>query len=235
MQVNTSRSDLVRNISIIEFLFIIVLLVLANFSYQVEQTNKKENKIILLVREIKEYTEKIKDLRKEIRDLKEENRLLNIALNRNDPDRVTIKKLNERLKELKDELSLRDERIASLERIEEKYQKLTGNDKPNCEIARKHDLTRILKITVKTGNLYDIKKKWPDSLDSEFDKVDGLTDILGENISKEKLQKSGRKVYDWTETQSCRFRVKKDTTLVREQPTIYTESLTDVIDEIFYQ
>ena len=233
MQVNTSRSDLVRNISIIEFLFIIVLLVLANFSYQVEQTNKKENKIILLVREIKELKDKIQDLRDENAKLKKEIRIL--ELERNDPDRVTIKKLKKRLKELKDELSLRDERIASLERIEEKYQKLPGNDKPNCEIARKHDLTRILKITVKTGNLYDIKKKWPDSLDSEFDKVDGLTDILGENISKEKLQKSGRKVYDWTETLSCRFRVKKDTTLVREQPTIYTESLTDVIDEIFYQ
>ena len=63
-----------------------------------------------------------------------------------------------RLKELNDELSLRDERIASLERIEEKYQKLTGNDKPNCEIARKNNLTRILKITVKTRNLYNIEK-----------------------------------------------------------------------------
>lgn len=233
MQVNTSRSDLVRNISIIEFLFIIVLLVLANFSYQVEQTNKKENKIILLVREIKELKDKIQDLRDENAKLKKEIRIL--ELERNDPDRVTIKKLKKRLKELEDELSLRDDRIASLEKIEEKYQKLRGNDKPNCTIASENKLPRILKITVKTGNLYDIKKKWPDSLDSEFDKVDGLTDILGENISKEKLQKSGRKVFDWTETQSCRFRVKKDTTLVREQPTIYTETLTDVIDEIFYQ
>ena len=66
MQFNTSRSDVVRNISIIEFLFVIVLLVLAHFSYQVEQTNKKENKITLLLLELKDLKEDIKKLKKKI-------------------------------------------------------------------------------------------------------------------------------------------------------------------------
>ena len=113
--------------------------------------------------------------------------------------------------------------------------KLKGIDKPNCDIAKNNGIKRILKITVKTGNLYDIKKKWPDSLDSEFDKVDGLTDILGENIPVKKLKVSGGKVYNWTKTQNCRFRIKKDITQVGQQPTEYTKILTDVIDNIFYQ
>ena len=224
MEINSSRSDLVRNISIIEFLFIIVLIVLANFTLQVEETDKKERRVLELLEQNNELLREIKQLRRENRELKNELEYLKKTI----PNREKLEIL------AKENFRLKEE-IKELEGFKEELVKLKGIDKPNCDIAKNNGIKRILKITVKTGNLYNIEKKWPDFLDSEFDKVDGLTDILGENISKEKLQKSGRKVFDWTETQSCRFRVKKDTTLVREQPTIYTETLTDVIDEIFYQ
>ena len=224
MEINSSRSDLVRNISIIEFLFIIVLIVLANFTLQVEETDKKERRVLELLEQNNELLREIKQLRRENRELKNELEYLKKTI----PNREKLEIL------AKENFRLKEE-IKELEGFKEELVKLKGIDKPNCDIAKNNGIKRILKITVKTGNLYNIEKKWPDFLDSEFDKVDGLTDILGENISKEKLQKSGRKVFDWTETQSCRFRVKKDTTLVREQPTIYTETLTDVIDDIFYQ
>ena len=71
MQTSNVRSDLIRNISIIEFLFIVVLLVLANFSRQLEETNKKERDIILLVEQNNKLIQEIKELRKENKELKE--------------------------------------------------------------------------------------------------------------------------------------------------------------------
>ena len=62
MQTSNARSDLIRNISIIEFLFIVVLLVLANFSRQLEETNKKERDIILLVEQNNKLIQEIKEL-----------------------------------------------------------------------------------------------------------------------------------------------------------------------------
>jgi Fimbrial assembly protein (PilN). len=96
MQFNSSRSDVVRNISIIEFLFVIVLLVLAHFSYQVEQTNQKENKITLLVLEIKDLKEDIKKLQDKNSELQQIIKELRLKIN--DPETLKIFDRNEELK-----------------------------------------------------------------------------------------------------------------------------------------
>ena len=70
MQTSNVRSDLIRNISIIEFLFIVVLLVLANFSRQLEETNKKESQIILLIEQNNKLIKEITELRRENRELR---------------------------------------------------------------------------------------------------------------------------------------------------------------------
>ena len=81
MEINSSRSDLVRNISIIEFLFIIVLIVLANFTLQVEETDKKERRVLELLKQNNELLREIKQLRRENRELKNELEYLNCSLN----------------------------------------------------------------------------------------------------------------------------------------------------------
>ncbi len=237
MQFNTSRSDLVRNISIIEFLFVIVLLVLAHFSYQVEQTNKKENKIIKLVLEIK-------DLKKDIKKLQDKNselqkKIKELRLKINDPKTLKIfdrnEELEKKISELEAKLKARDEKIASLEKIEDKYEKLKGIDKPNCDIASKNGLTRIVKITLKKGEVFDIEKLWPSNLDSEFNLVPGLNELIGTNISLEQVKKVQFKLGKWPEYKDCRFRMRKDKTQVQELQTKYTDKLEKVIDNMFYQ
>lgn len=234
MQFNTTRSDLVRNISIIEFLFVIVLLVLAHFSYQVEQTNKKENKITLLVLEIKDLKEDIKKLKEKNLKLLQKIKILELQIN--DPKKLEIFKRNEELEAM---LKARDEKIASLEKIEDKYEKLDeklkGIDKPNCDIASNNGLTRIVKITLKKGEVFDIKKLWPSNLDSEFNLVPGLYELIGTNISLEQVKKVQFKLGKWPEYKDCRFRMRKDTTQVQELPTKYTDKLEKVIDNMFYQ
>ena len=237
MQFNTSRSDLVRNISIIEFLFVIVLLVLAHFSYQVEQKNKKENKITLLVLEIKDLKEDIKKLKEKNLKLLQKIKILELQIN--DPKKLEIFKRNEilenKINELEAKLKDRDEKIASLEKIEDKYEKLKGIDKPNCQIARKNGLTRIVKITLKKGEVFDIEKLWPSKLDSEFNLVPGLSELIGTNISLEQVKKVQFELGKWPEYKDCRFRMRKDTTQVQELPTKYTDKLEKVIDNMFYQ
>ena len=237
MQFNTSRSDLVRNISIIEFLFVIVLLVLAHFSYQVEQTNKKENKITLLVLEIKDLKEDIKKLKEKNLKLLQKIKILELQIN--DPKKLEIFKRNEELEkkisELEAKLKARDEKIASLEKIEDKYEKLKGIDKPNCDIASKNGLTRIVKITLKKGEVFDIEKLWPSNLDSEFNLVPGLNELIGTNISLEQVKKVQFKLGKWPEYKDCRFRMRKDKTQVQELQTKYTDKLEKVIDNMFYQ
>ena len=72
MQTTNVRSDLIRNISIIEFLFIVVLLVLANFSRQLEETNKKASEIIVLMEERNKLKDENKKLRSKIKDLNDQ-------------------------------------------------------------------------------------------------------------------------------------------------------------------
>ena len=232
MQFNTSRSDLVRNISIIEFLFVIVLLVLAHFSYQVEQTNKKENKITSLVLEIKDLKEDIEKLKEKNSKLLIKIKRLELELEKNDPKKLEIFKRNEELEAM---LKARDEKIASLEKIEDKYEKLKGIDKPNCQIASKNGLTRIVKITLKKGEVFDIEKLWPSNLDSEFNLVPGLNELIGTNISLEQVKKVQFKLGKWPEYKDCRFRMRKDKTQVQELQTKYTDKLEKVIDNMFYQ
>lgn len=239
MQFNTSRSDVVRNISIIEFLFVIVLLVLAHFSYQVEQTNKKENKITLLVLEIKDLKEDIKKLQDKNSELLKKIKRLELELEKNDPKKLEIFKRNEilenKINELEAKLKTRDKKIASLEKIEDKYEKLKGIDKPNCQIASNNGLTRILKITLKKGEVFDIEKLWPSNLDSEFNLVPGLNELIGRNISLEQVKKVQFKLGKWPEYKDCRFRMRKDKTQVQELQTKYTDKLEKVIDNMFYQ
>ena len=232
MQFNTSRSDVVRNISIIEFLFVIVLLVLAHFSYQVEQTNKKENKITSLVLEIKDLKEDIEKLKEKNSKLLIKIKRLELELEKNDPKKLEIFKRNEELEAM---LKARDEKIASLEKIEDKYEKLKGIDKPNCQIASKNGLTRIVKITLKKGEVFDIEKLWPSKLDSEFNLVPGLNELIGRNISLEQVKKVQFKLGKWPEYKDCRFRMRKDKTQVQELQTKYTDKLEKVIDNMFYQ
>ena len=237
MQFNTSRSDLVRNISIIEFLFVIVLLVLAHFSYQVEQTNQKENKITLLILEIKDLKEDIKKLKEKNLKLLQKIKILELQIN--DPKKLEIFKRNEilenKINELEAELKARDEKITSLEKIEDKYEKLKGIDKPNCDIAKDNDLLRIVKITLKKGEVFDIEKLWPSELDSEFNMVPGLNELIGTNISLEQVKKVQFKLGKWPEYKDCRFRMRKDKTQVQELQTKYTDKLEKVIDNMFYQ
>jgi len=230
MQFNTSRSDVVRNISIIEFLFVIVLLVLAHFSYQVEQTNKKENKITLLLLELKDLKEDIKKLKEKNLKLLQKIKILELQIN--DPKKLEIFKRNEELEAM---LKARDEKIARLKEIEEKYEKLRGRDKPNCQIARKNGLTRIVKITLKKGEVFDIEKLWPSNLDSEFNLVPGLNELIGTNVSLKQVKKVQFKLGKWPEYKDCRFRMSKDRSRVLELPTEYTVKLEKVIDNMFYQ
>ncbi len=237
MQFNTSRSDVVRNISIIEFLFVIVLLVLAHFSYQVEQTNQKENKITLLILEIKDLKEDIKKLKEKNLKLLQKIKILELQIN--DPKKLEIFKRNEilenKINELEAELKARDEKITSLEKIEDKYEKLKGIDKPNCDIAKDNDLLRIVKITLKKGEVFDIEKLWPSELDSEFNMVPGLNELIGTNISLEQVKKVQFKLGKWPEYKDCRFRMRKDKTQVQDLKTGYTDKLEKVIDNMFYQ
>ena len=237
MQFNTSRSDVVRNISIIEFLFVIVLLVLAHFSYQVEQTNKKENKITKLVLEIKDLKEDIEKLKEKNSKLLQKIKILELQIN--DPKKLEIFKRNEilenKINELEAKLKDRDEKIASLEKIEDKYEKLKGIDKPNCDIAKDNDLFRIVKITLKKGEVFDIEKLWPSKLDSEFNLVPGLNELIGTNISLEQVKKVQFKLGKWPEYKDCRFRMRKDKTQVQDLKTGYTDKLEKVIDNMFYQ
>lgn len=237
MQFNTSRSDVVRNISIIEFLFVIVLLVLAHFSYQVEQTNQKENKITLLILEIKDLKEDIKKLKEKNLKLLQKIKILELQIN--DPKKLEIFKRNEilenKINELEAELKARDEKITSLEKIEDKYEKLKGIDKPNCDIAKDNDLFRIVKITLKKGEVFDIEKLWPSELDSEFNMVPGLNELIGTNISLEQVKKVQFKLGKWPEYKDCRFRMRKDKTQVQDLKTGYTDKLEKVIDNMFYQ
>ena len=233
MQFNLSRSDVVRNISIVEFLFVIVLLVLAHFTYQVEQTNKKENKITKLVLVIKDLENDIKKLQDKIADLQKQ--IIKLRLTK-DQETLKIfdrnKDLKIQLNELEAKLKDRDEKIASLQKIEDKYK---GIDKPNCQIASKNGLTRIVKIILKKGEVFDIEKKWPSKLDSEFNLVPGLSELIGTNISLEQVKKVQSKLGKWPEYKDCRFRMRKDKTQVQELPTKYTDKLEKVIDSMFYQ
>ena len=93
-----------------------------------------------------------------------------------------------KISELEAKLKSRDEKIASLEKIEDKYEKLKGIDKPNCDIAKDNDLFE-LKITLKKGEVFDIEKLWPSKLDSEFNLVPGLNELIGTNISLEQVKR----------------------------------------------
>ena len=229
MQTSNARSDLIRNISIIEFLFIVVLLVLANFSRQLEETNKKERDIILLVEQNNKLIQEIKELRKENKELKDELDYYK-KLSR---DKLDVAKENFALKKQVKELK---EQVSELKEIEEKYKKLKGIDKPNCEIARTNDLGRILKITPRINKTFDIEKLWPDKLDSQFKKIPGLNELIGNGIPLKKVKQLGYKLGQWPEYKKCRFRMDKVlTTKFKTFSLGETEEITDVIDNIFYQ
>ena len=224
MEINSSRSDLVRNISIIEFLFIIVLIVLANFTLQVEETDKKERRVLELLEQNNELLKEIKQLRRENRELKNELEYLKKTI----PNREKLEIL------AKENFRLKEE-IKELEGFKEELVKLKGIDKPNCDIAKNNSIKRILKITFKADNVYDIEKRWKDSLNDEFSKVTGLNELIRKNIPINDVKKFGNQVYQWTETQNCRFRVLKDETQVSDLPTKYSNKLERVIDRFFYQ
>lgn len=224
MEINSSRSDLVRNISIIEFLFIIVLIVLANFTLQVEETDKKERRVLELIEQNNKFKEEISSLKKEIKKLKSKLEYYE-----------KIVKEKEKLEILADENFRLKEQIRELEGYKEEIIKLKGIDKPNCKIAESNGITRIVTITLKADNVYDIEKRWKDSLNDEFSKVTGLNELIRKNIPINDVKKFGNQVYQWTETQNCRFRVFKDESQVSELPTKYSNKLERVIDRFFYQ
>ena len=229
MQTSNARSDLIRNISIIEFLFIVVLLVLANFSRQLEETNKKERDIILLVAQNNKLIQEIKELRKENKELKDALEVYKKIKN----DKLII--ANENI-ELKKQLKELKEQVSELKEIEEKYKKLKGIDKPNCEIARTNDLGRILKITPRINKTFDIEKLWPDKLDSQFKKIPGLNELIGNGIPLKKVKQLGYKLNQWPEYKKCRFRMDKVLTPKFKTFSLgETKEITDVIDNIFYQ
>ncbi len=225
MQASNVRSDLIRNISIIEFLFIVVLLVLANFSRQLEETNKKESQIILLIEQNNKLIKEIKELRRENRELKNELEYLKRQI----PDK-------DRLEILAKENFALKEQINELRKIEEKYKKLKGLDKPNCTIAEKNKLRRILKITPRINKTFDIEKLWPDKLDSQFKKIPGLEELIGNGIPLKKVKQLGYKLNQWPEYKKCRFRMDKVLTPKFKTFSLgETKEITDVIDNIFYQ
>tara|TARA_B100000963_G_scaffold353864_1_gene369310 strand:- start:1209 stop:1898 length:690 start_codon:yes stop_codon:yes gene_type:complete len=229
MQTSNARSDLIRNISIIEFLFIVVLLVLANFSRQLEETNKKERDIILLIEQNNKLEKERDKLREKNKELEAELEVYRQIKN----DKLII--ANENI-ELKKQLKELKKQVTELKEIEEKYNKLRGNDKPNCDIARKNNLTRILKITPRINKTFDIEKLWPDKLDSQFKKIPGLNELIGNGIPVKKVRQLGYKLSQWPEYNKCRFRMDKVLTesfkglRLRE-----TRKLTTIIDNIFYQ
>lgn len=226
MQTSNVRSDLIRNISIIEFLFIVVLLVLANFSRQLEETNKKESQIILLIEQNNKLIKEITELRRENRELKNELEYLKRQI----PDKDRLELL------AKENFALK-EQINELRKIEEKYKKLKGLDKPNCEIARTlPNSGRILKITPRINRTFDIEKLWPDKLDSQFKKIPGLNELIGNGMPLKKVKQLGNKLYQWPEYKKCRFRM--DRVLTPKFKTFSlgeTKEITDVIDRIFYR
>ena len=224
MQTSNVRSDLIRNISIIEFLFIVVLLVLANFSRQLEETNKKESQIILLIDQNNKLIKEITELRRENRELKNELEYLKRQI----PDKDRLELL------AKENFALK-EQINELRKIEEKYNKLKGLDKPNCDIAEKNDLFRILKITPRINGTFDIEKLWPDKLDSQFKKIPGLNELIGNGIPA-KVRQLGNKLNQWPEYKKCRFRMNKVLTKsFQDLPLRETRKITNIIDNIFYQ
>ena len=225
MQTSNVRSDLIRNISIIEFLFIVVLLVLANFSRQLEETNKKESQIILLIEQNNKLIKEITELRRENRELKNELEYLKRQI----PDKDRLELL------AKENFALK-EQINELRKIEEKYNKLKGLDKPNCDIAEKNDLFRILKITPRINGTFDIEKLWPDKLDSQFKKIPGLNELIGNGIPAKKVRQLGNKLNQWPEYKKCRFRMNKVLTPKFKTFSLgETKEITDVIDRIFYR
>ena len=229
MQTSNARSDLIRNISIIEFLFIVVLLVLANFSRQLEETNKKERDIILLIEQNNKLEKERDKLREKNKELEAELEVYRQIKN----DKLIIAKENI---ELKKQLKQLKEQVSELKEIEEKYKKLKGIDKPNCEIARTNDLGRILKITPRINKTFDIEKLWPDKLDPQFKKIPGLEELIGNGMPLKKVKQLGNKLYQWPEYKKCRFRMKRNITpKFKDLPLREAEKITDVIDNIFYR
>ena len=229
MQTSNARSDLIRNISIIEFLFIVVLLVLANFSRQLEETNKKERDIILLIEQNNKLEKERDKLREKNKELEAELEVYRQIKN----DKLII--ANENI-ELKKQLKELKKQVTELKEIEEKYNKLRGNDKPNCEIARKNNLTRILKITPRINGTFDIEKLWPDKLDSQFKKIPGLNELIGNGIPLKKVKQLGNKLDQWPEYKKCRFRMDRVlTTKFKTFSLGETKEITDVLENIFYK
>ena len=95
---------------------------------------------------------------------------------------------------------------------------------------------RILKITPRINRTFDIEKLWPDKLDSQFKKIPGLEELIGNGIPLKKVKQLGNKLYQWPEYKKCRFRM--DRVLTPKFKTFSlgeTKEITDVIDNIFYQ